>query len=56
MTKEAPILKDETEGDLAEEVFWGVGTNASPMVMRDEPVIKPVYDLEERTAKSGGAK
>jgi four helix bundle protein len=53
MTKEAPILNDESEFDLAEEAFWG--TDSSLMVMRDEAPAKPVYDLEERTAQFGEA-
>jgi four helix bundle protein len=55
MTKEIPITNDESEREHAEEAFWGVAANLSPLVMRDEPVKKPVYDLEERTAKFGEA-
>jgi four helix bundle protein len=55
MTKETPISNDESERELAEEAFWGAATDASAMVMRDEPAQKPVYDLEERTAKFGEA-
>jgi four helix bundle protein len=55
MTKETQNLNDESERELAEEAFWSVEADSSPMVMRDEPVAKPVYDLEERTAKFGEA-
>ena len=55
MTKEAPIPNDESERELAEEAFWGAATDTSTMVMRDEPLKKPVYDLEERTAQFGEA-
>ena len=42
-------------GSRAEEEFWGVAEDSATMVLRDEPVRKPVYDLEERTAKFGEA-
>lgn len=54
MPKEIRNLNDEPECELAEEAFWGVEANALPM-MRDEATARPVYDLEERTAKFGEA-
>ena len=55
MTKEAPTPNDESVRDAAEEVFWKDETNSSVMIMRDEPLERPDYDLEERTAKFGEA-
>jgi four helix bundle protein len=55
MTKEARNPNDESERELVEEAFWGGVADSSPMVMRDEAPQKPVYDLEERTAKFGEA-
>jgi four helix bundle protein len=43
---------DETTHELAEELFWG---GDSSLVIRDEPIQQPAYDLEERTAKFGEA-
>lgn len=57
MTKEARNPNDESASgsSLAEEAFWGSAPDSEPMVLRDEPSGKPVYDLEERTAKFGEA-
>lgn len=57
MTKEARNPNDESASgsSLAEEAFWGSAADWEPMVLRDEPSGKPVYDLEERTAKFGEA-
>ena len=55
MTKEVPILNDESEQQPAETAFWDITTDSSQMLMRDESLKKPVYDLEERTAKFGEA-
>ena len=55
MTKEAPILNDESECDRVEESFWGVVNGPSLLAMREEAPVAPVYDLEERTAKFGEA-
>jgi len=55
MTKEVPILNDETERELSETAFWNIATDPSPMMMRDDSPKKQVYDLEERTAKFGEA-
>jgi four helix bundle protein len=55
MTKEARNLNDESGRELAEGAFWGVVAGSSPMIMREEAPKKPVYDLEERTAKFGEA-
>jgi four helix bundle protein len=55
MTKEARNPNDESERELAEEAFWRVEADSSPMMMRDAAVSKPVYDLEERTARFGEA-
>jgi len=57
MTKEARNPNDEGAANRlrAEEKFWGVAADSGAMVLRDEPVSKPVYDLEERTAKFGEA-
>jgi four helix bundle protein len=57
MTKETPNPNDEcaTDWSRAEEEFWGVVGDSGVMALRDEPVRKPAYDLEERTAKFGEA-
>lgn len=55
MTKETRRPNDEFGRDLAEDVFWGVVGDTSPMMLRDEPPRRLVYDLEERTSKFGEA-
>jgi hypothetical protein len=50
MTNEIPILNDES---AAEEAFWN--EDPLPMMMRDGPPKKPIYDLAERTAQFGEA-
>ena len=57
MTKETRNPNDEDAASRlrAEEEFWGVEANSGAMALRDEPVSRPVYDLEERTAKFGEA-
>ena len=55
MTKETRNPNDEGAANRlrAEEEFWGVQEDSGTLVLRDEPVSKTAYDLEERTAKFG---
>ena len=55
MTKETRNPNDESAASRlrAEEEFWGVQEDSGSLVLRDEPVSKTAYDLEERTAKFG---
>jgi len=46
------MTNDERMTNLDEESFW-LGDGAA--VVRKEPTKKPVYDLEERTARFGEA-
>ncbi|MGB8368642.1 MAG: four helix bundle protein [Limisphaerales bacterium] len=55
MTKEARNPNVESKHELAGGAFWGVVADSSPMMIQDEAPKKPVYDLEERTAKFGEA-
>ena len=46
----------EDSGDLREEEFWGITNGIRAFVLREgENVRKPVFDLEERTARFGEA-
>jgi hypothetical protein len=51
MTNDEGMTKPENSGEL-EESFWS--DNETPHV-REEPEAKPIYDLEERTARFGEA-
>jgi four helix bundle protein len=51
MTNDERMTKSENVGN-DEERFWMDGESA---VIREEPEEKPVYDLEERTARFGEA-
>jgi four helix bundle protein len=57
MTRECQNPNDESvDGRLrAEEEFWDVAEDSGPMALRENPVRKPVYDLEDRTTKFGEA-
>jgi four helix bundle protein len=57
MTKEARNPNDEESASQAraEAEFWGVTDDSEQMALHDGPASKPVYDLEERTAKFGEA-
>ena len=51
MTNDELMTKPEVAGE-AEERFWMDGDS---LLVREEPEKKPVYDLEERTARFGEA-
>jgi four helix bundle protein len=51
MTNDEGMTKPENASD-SEERFW---MNSDVLVVREEPDAKPVYDLEERTARFGEA-
>jgi four helix bundle protein len=51
MTNDEGMTKSELAGN-AEERFW---MNGGVLLVREEPDAKPVYDLEERTARFGEA-
>ena len=52
MTNDEGMTKSENTADDFDEAFWNDG--ASPVVC-EEPAVKRVYDLEERTARFGEA-
>ena len=51
MTKGEGMTKSEDRNALDEDSCWGDGAG----LVREEPEIKRVYDLEERTARFGEA-
>src|SRR5882724_5881478 len=61
MTKESRMTnyrkrRVETQGDLSEEEFWGTTNGTHAVALREEANDgKPVFDLEERTARFGEA-
>lgn len=60
MTKEVPMANDENAGlpelNAGEELFWGEVDSSAAMVLNEgSGAAKPVYDLEERTARFGEA-
>ncbi len=52
MTNDEGMTKSETPGDESEEVFWNRNVAS---VIREEPDVERVYDLEERTTRFGEA-
>src|SRR2546427_7936877 len=52
MTNDERMTKSENQKARAEDSFWGANPAS---VVREEPDTKPVYDLEERTARFGEA-
>jgi four helix bundle protein len=54
MTNDHPVALDDVEP--GEEVFWNAGETGNVMALRDDgAAAKPVFDLEERTARLGEA-
>ena len=51
MSNDERMTKSEGRNSSAEDLFWGDGA----AIVREEPDIKHVYDLEERTAQFGEA-
>ena len=51
MTNDEGMTKSEVRHAPADDSFWDNGT----LLVRDEPDLKRVYDLEERTARFGEA-
>ena len=51
MTKNEGMTKSEVRDATADDSFWDDGT----VLVREEPDLKRVYDLEERTARFGEA-
>ena len=49
MTNDERMTKSENRNARAEDSFWDDGAS----IVREEPETKPVYDLEERTARFG---
>ena len=52
MTNDERMTKSEDRNARAEDSFWNDGAES---IIREEPETKPVYDLEERTARFGEA-
>ena len=52
MSNDEGMTKSERKRDDPEETFWNKG--AAPVV-REEPILRKSYDLEERTARFGEA-
>ena|SRR5205823_2363948 len=52
MTNVERMTKSEARTQRDEDAFWGVDEK---LVVREEPVTRRVYDLEERTARFGEA-
>lgn len=52
MTNDEIMTKARKPRDNYDEMFW---SEASAPTIREEPVTRPVYDLEERTARFGEA-
>src|SRR5689334_17762491 len=60
MTKEVPMTNDQENAlddvNVGEEIFWNGADAGDRMVLREgDPGAKPVFDLEERTARFGEA-
>src|SRR5207244_7938921 len=51
MTKDEGMTKSKARDVPADDSFWDDGAG----LVREEPCTKPVYDLEERTARFGEA-
>ena len=52
MSNDEGMTKPEDRNARAEDSFWDDGAES---IIREEPETKPVYDLEERTARFGEA-
>jgi four helix bundle protein len=52
MSNDERMTKSDNQNGCTEDSFWDEG---SELVVREEPEAKPVYDLEERTARFGEA-
>ena len=52
MTNDEGMTKSENRSAHTEDSFWDDGAES---IVREEPEMKPVYDLEERTARFGEA-
>jgi four helix bundle protein len=57
MTKEVPMTNGQAALDdvnVGEEIFWNDGNAGNQMALREsEAAAKPIFDLEERTARFG---
>ena len=52
MSNDERMTKSENRSAHTEDSFWDDGAES---IVREEPEMKPVYDLEERTARFGEA-
>ena len=52
MSNDERMTKSENRSAHTEDSFWD---DSAESIVREEPEIKPVYDLEERTARFGEA-